>query len=80
VVLNNHSSSSFSNWGEITHGVPQGSILDPLLFIRYINDAPQITNDSSKIVLFVDGTSMIITNLNPSNFEKSVNINLSGHK
>jgi len=34
---------------------------------------PQITNDNSKIVLFADDTSMIITNPNPLNFEKSVN-------
>jgi hypothetical protein len=73
VVLNNHSSSSCSNWGEITHGVPLGSILGPLLFLLYINDLQQITNDNSKIVLFADDISMIITNPNPSNFEKSVN-------
>jgi hypothetical protein len=73
VVLNNHSCSSYSNWGEITHSVPQGSILGPLLFLLYINDLLQITNDSSKIVFFADDTSMIITNPNPSNFEKSVN-------
>ena len=73
VVLNNHSSSSCSNWGKITHGVPQGSLLGPLLFLLYINDLPQITNGNSKIVLFADDTSMIITNTNPSNFEKGVN-------
>jgi len=72
VVLNNYSSSSCSNWGEITHGVPQRSILGPLLCLLYI-DLPQITNDNSKIVLFADDTSMIITNPNPLNFEKSVN-------
>jgi len=73
VVLNNHSSSLCSNWGEITHGVPQGSILGPLLFLLYINDLSQITNDNSKIVLFADDTSIIITNPNPTDFENSVN-------
>jgi hypothetical protein len=74
VVLNNHSSSSCLNWGEITHGVPQESILAPLPFLLYINDLPQIINNNSKIVLFADDTSMIITNPNPSNFvKKSVN-------
>ena len=70
VVLNNHSSSPCSNWGEITHSVPQGSILSPLLFLLYINDLLQITNDNSKIVLYADDISMIIISPNPSNFEK----------
>ena len=73
VVLNNHSSSSCSKWGEITHGVHQGSILGPLLFLLYVNDLPQITNENFKIVLFGEDTSIIITNPSPSNFEKSAN-------
>jgi hypothetical protein len=58
---------------KITHGVPQGSIFGPLLFLLYINDLPQITNENPKIILYADDTILIIANPNPTHFENKVN-------
>ncbi len=44
--------TNFSSRAEVTSGVPQGSVLGPLLFIAYINDIWQ--GIESKIRLFAD--------------------------
>ena len=45
-----------SDWRMITAGVPQGSMLEPLLFLVYMNDLAD--NQISNVRLFADDTSL----------------------
>jgi hypothetical protein len=46
----------YSTWNSINAGVPQGSILGPLLFLLFINDIVDVVCNSMK--LFADDTSL----------------------
>ena len=65
VVLNGQTSS----WADVNAGVPQGSILDPLLFSIYINDLADVL--SSNANLFADDTSLfsVVHNVNTTENE-----------
>ena len=52
VILN----GSFSSWCAVTSGVPQGSVLGPLLFTLYINDIPNIVH--TNLSFFADDSKV----------------------
>jgi len=51
-----HVNGSFSSWIDVISGVPQGSVLGPLLFLIFVNDLSDWVKSS--ILMFADNTKI----------------------
>ena len=74
VINNVNSETSF-----ISCGVPQGSILGPLLFLLYINDLPNC-NLLSDVRMYADDTNLTFASKDPNELFSSLTHDLGNLK
>ena len=76
ITLQNGKKDSSSRWETIKNGVPQGSILGPLLFIIYVNDFPRGINQFANPVICADDTSVLVSAQNLENLKLKLDFTL----
>ena len=64
-----------STAGNITCGVPQGSILGPLLFNIYVND--MITSVNCDLFLYANDSTLLVSGKNPAVIQNTLSIELN---
>jgi hypothetical protein len=67
-------SPTSSSWKTVRHGVPQGSILGPFLFLFCMNDLTLNFNSTVKSLIFADDISLVVSSYNNGQYINDVNI------
>ena len=63
--------NKYSNVANINSGVPQGSILGPLLFLLYVNDMPQAVD--GELFLYADDSCLVYQHRDAKAIETKLN-------
>ena len=53
--------NNLSDYNDVTCGVPQGSILGPLLFLLYVNDMEQVVLPGCELCLYADDSALMVS-------------------
>ena len=65
----------YSERKKVIRGVPQGSIIGPILFIIYINNLPEVIKEN--VVLFADDTAILYENANEKDITEQIDISIN---
>ena len=68
-----HIRNTFSEPGNLLCGVPQGSIIGPLLFLLYINSMPKAVD--CELLIYADDTCLIFQHKDITEIERALNKN-----
>ena len=67
----------YSNWRCIERGVPQGSVLGPLLFIMFINDLPAVVDKKCTVDMYADDIFVYTHSKSFTDMKSCLNLNMS---